>query len=129
MILFAGSATAQVEGESVSVELNKLESQGQGCRAYIVVNNSSETAYSVLKLDLVMFQPDGVVGRRFAIDLAPVRPNKRTVKLFDIDNMNCDQVGSFLVNEVMECKADAGAVENCLARLKVSSLTKAQLSK
>lgn len=127
--LFAASASAQPEAESISVELNKLEAQGQDCRAYVVVNNTSETAYSSFKLDLVMFEASGVIGRRFAIDLAPVRPNKKTVKLFDIDQTNCDSVASFLVNEVMECKTEAGPVENCLARIKASSLTKAQLSK
>jgi len=120
---------AAAGAETVTVELNKLEPQGQDCRAYVVVNNSSDTTYSALKLDLVMFQGDGVIGKRFAIDLAPVRPNKKSVKLFDIEQTNCDQVASFLVNDVMECKTEAGPVENCLARLKASSLTKAQLSK
>ncbi len=111
------------------MELNKLEPQGQSCRAYIVVNNASATAYGAFKLDLVVFQPDGVVGRRFAIDLAPLRPNKRTVKLFDIDQMSCEQIGGLLVNDVMECKAGEAALDDCLARLSPSSITKAQLSK
>ena len=67
----------------LSVELNKLETQDKGCRAYVVVNNAGATAYRSVKLDLVLFQPDGIIGKRFAVDLAPLKPQKRTVKLFD----------------------------------------------
>jgi hypothetical protein len=122
--------TDQPAGDNaVTLELNKLETSEKGCRAYVVVSNPSSTSYDAYKLDLVMFQNDGVIGRRFALDLAPLKPSKRTVKLFELDNTSCDKIGSFLVNEVLECKAEAGPVTDCLARLKVSSLTKVGLSK
>jgi hypothetical protein len=125
----AVSSAAHAESGALSVELNKLESQDHGCRAYVVVTNKSATTYQVLKLDLVLFQPDGVIGRRFAIDLGPLKSDKRTVKLFDIDATSCDQVRSFLINDVLECKAESGPVPNCLAEIIPSSLTKAQLTK
>jgi hypothetical protein len=114
---------------AVTLELNKLETSEKGCRAYVVVSNLSSTTYDAYKLDLVMFQSDGIIGRRFALDLAPLKPSKRTVKLFELDNTSCDKIGSFLVNEVLECKAEAGPVTDCLARLKVSSLNKVTISK
>lgn len=117
------------EAERVSVELNKLKPQGQGCRAYLLVNNPSGASYSSLKLEFVVFHPDGVIGKRFLIDLAPVRPKKRTVKLFDIDQTSCDQAASFLVNEAIDCKTESGSVEDCLDRIDVSSIAKAQLTK
>jgi len=116
-------------GNAVSLELNKLEPSEKGCRAYVVVSNPSSTTYDAYKLDLVMFQNDGVIGRRFALDLAPLRPSKRTVKLFELDNTSCDTIGSFLVNDVMECRAASGPVTDCLSGLKVSSLTKVGISK
>jgi hypothetical protein len=121
-----GAALAQ--DASVAIELNKLEPQGQGCRAYFVVNNKA-TAYQELKLDLVLFRPDGVIGRRFAVDLGPLKADKRSVKLFDIDGTACDQIGSFLINDVMECKAESGPVADCLKDVSVSSLTNVQLNK
>lgn len=121
---------AQSQGDNaVTLELNKLETSEKGCRAYIVVSNTSSTAYDAYKLDLVMFQADGIIGKRFALDLAPLKPSKRTVKLFELDNTSCDTIGSFLVNDVLECKAESGPVSDCLARLKVSSLTKVGISK
>jgi hypothetical protein len=116
-------------GDSISLELNKLETSDKGCRAYVVVSNPSATSFDAYKLDLVMFQADGIIGRRFAVDLAPLRPSKRTVKLFELDGTNCDGIGSFLVNDVMECRSDAGPVNDCLARLQVKSLTKVEISK
>lgn len=112
-----------------SIELNKLEPVEKGCRAYLVVNNSASVTYQSYKIDLVLFQTDGVIGRRFSIDLAPLRPAKKTVKLFEIDGMSCDKIGSFLVNDVMECKTDSGPIDNCLQQLTTSSLSKVQLSK
>jgi hypothetical protein len=126
LLLGLGIANAQ-EG-SIAIELNKLEPQGQGCRAYFVVTNKA-TAYQELKLDLVLFRPDGVIGRRFAVDLGPLKADKRSVKLFDIDGTACDQVGSFLINDVMECKAESGPVADCLKDISVSTLTNVQLNK
>ncbi len=114
---------------AITLELNKLEASEKGCRAYVVVSNPSSTTYDAYKLDLVMFQTDGVIGRRFALDLAPLRPSKRTVKLFELDNASCDNIGSFLVNDVLECRTASGPATDCLAGLKVSSLTKVGISK
>jgi hypothetical protein len=114
---------------SISVELNKLEPSGGSCRAYLVVHNESKTGLKALKLDLVLFQKDGVIGRRFAVDLAPLRPSKRSVKLFDVDGTSCDSVGSFLINDVLECEAESGEIDDCLAALSPSSLSEVTLTK
>jgi len=125
----AQDATPADSSEGVVLELNKLEKSEKGCRAYIVVSNTTQTTYDTYKLDLVLFQTDGVIGRRLALDLAPVRPDKRTVKLFDLEGANCDEIGSFLVNDVLDCKTPEGTASDCLARLKVKSLTKVEISK
>jgi hypothetical protein len=124
-----GLGSAQAEQGSITIELNKLEPQGQNCRAYFVVGNKGNTTYHAFKLDLVLFRPDGVIGRRFAVDLGPLRADKRSVKLFDIDGTACDQISSFLINDVMECKTESGAVEDCLKDIGVSSLTDVKLTK
>ena len=72
-------------GEGISIELNKLETADKGCRAYLVINNPTTTSFDAYKLELITFQPDGIIGRRFSIDLAPLLPSKRTVKIFEID--------------------------------------------
>lgn len=116
-------------GSPLSIELNKLEPIDKGCRAYVVIDNTSATEYEAIKLDLFMFRTDGVIGRRFAIDVAPLKGSKRTVKLFDLAGAVCTEVGSFLINEVLECKAGGAQVPDCLARITPSSRAEAKLSK
>ncbi len=124
------SAGAPARAETaVSLELNKLEPVERGCRIYLVVANSTAKTYQSFKLDLVLFQPTGVIGKRVAVDLAPIRPSKRTVKLFDLDDQPCDRIGSVLINDVLECSADGAAVADCLGQLDVKSLSNVQLSK
>lgn len=125
----ASAQSGEPQQNEISVELNKLEPLEKGCRAYIVVANGSETAYQSFKLDLVLFGSDGIIAKRFALDLAPLKASKRIVKLFDLDGVACDGVGNLLINDVLECRSDTADVPDCLARMKVSSLTKAQLSK
>jgi hypothetical protein len=126
LLLALGAAAA--EG-SIAIELNKLEPQGKTCRAYIVIQNKGTTNYQELKLDIVLFKSDGVIGKRFAVDLAPLKADKRTVKLFDIEDTACEEVGSFLINDVMECKAETGPLTDCLKDLNVSSRTNVELTK
>jgi hypothetical protein len=122
-------ASEATEDNTVTLELNKLQASEKGCRAFLVVSNPSSTKYDKFQIDLVMFQSDGVIGSRFAVELAPLLPSKRSIKEFVLTDTQCDSIGSFLVNDIMECSADAGPVNDCLARLKVNSLTKVEISK
>lgn len=132
LVLAFGSAVAEAQSESgtpISVELNKLESIDTGCRIYVVVNNETDAEFDTLKLDLVLFKTDGIVDQRFFVDLAPLRKQKRIVKLFELGKVKCEDIGSFLVNDVVECRSGTEAVDNCLARLDVTSRATAKLSK
>ncbi len=117
------------EPVDMTLELNKLESGENGCRAYMVIDNRGDAAFSVFKLDLVLFRPDGVIGKRLILDLAPIKAHKRTVKIFPVEGTPCDGFANMLINDVSECRTDAGPVENCLARLDLKSLSSVQLSK
>jgi hypothetical protein len=125
----APAAATAPAAPSATIELNKLEAYDKGCRAYVVVNNPGEEDYQSFKLDLVIFQTDGVIGKRFALDLAPLRAKKKSVKLFEIEGTACDKIGSFLINDVMECKMASGPIDDCLQRLTTSTLSDVQLSK
>ncbi len=128
-LLLLGLGTAVAEEGNIAIELNKLEAHDKDCRAYFVIDNKNDNSYETLKLDIVLFRPDGVIGQRFAVELAPLKAKKRTVKLFDVAGTACDEVGSFLINEVLECKANSGEVSDCLQDISVSSRTDNQLTK
>jgi hypothetical protein len=126
----AAAANAQaVEAPPLGLELNKLEPADNGCRMLMVVDNRTGSALSVIKLDLVFFQPDGVINKRIVLDLAPVRAGKRGVKAFDLEKVKCDGIGSILINDVLDCRADNGPAVDCLGRLHTKSLSNVELSK
>lgn len=127
-------AAAQIEaapaGEPVSVDrltlqLNKLEPAENGCRASFVLRNPTEATYDSLKLDLVSFDPQGVIGQRLLVDLAPVPPNKTLVKEFDFEGNDCPGLARILINEVVACRTGTGEVDPlaCLGRLDLDALT------
>jgi hypothetical protein len=119
---WAGDAT-------LTLELNKLEPRDKGCRAYMVINNPSESKFQTLKFDLIFFKPDGVIDRRLAIDVSPIYPNKKSVKTFDLEGIACDAIGTILLNEVMDCRSDSGPLTDCLAHLTLSTRAAAQFEK
>ncbi len=117
-----GQSPSAAPPSGLSLELNKLEPLDKACRAYFVIDNAGDKNYAVLKLDLVLFQPDGVIGRRVTLDLAPIKSAKQVVKQFDFDALACDKVGRVLINDVVDCKTDAGPVADCLSGLPLKSL-------
>ncbi len=120
---------ARAQEDAISVELNKLEPVEKGCQVYFMISNTSNTPYDTFQLDLLMFKKDGIIERRFALDLAPMRPSKRFVRVFVLNDTKCEDIGSFLVNDVVKCRTEDQADQDCLARLKVSSLTNVDISK
>lgn len=134
-VLFAAAALVVPDSarpqsaQKVGIELNKLDDQDKGCRAYFVFDNGTATSFESFKLDLVMFGSDGVIARRLAVEAAPLRAEKRTVKLFDIAGMACASIGSVLVNDVLVCRDQSGEQQDCIARVAVGSRVSAALLK
>ena len=88
-LLAAGTLPALAEDPPVVVELNRLEEQGADCRAYLLLDNRGKTAFDVFKLDLVVFDKGGVIARRLALDVGPMRAEKKGVKVFDLSGLAC----------------------------------------
>ena len=113
----------------IGVELNKLETAGDACRAYLVLTNRSGKAFTSLKLDLVMFDGDGIVQRRVAVETAPVAVGKTSLKVFDIPGTACSAIGRVLLNGVMSCADANGARDDCLSLVTVASRAQQPLIK
>ena len=107
--------------ESLLVELNKLEPNEGDCRAYLVLENGSTSAFESLKLDVVVFDTDGIVAKRLAVEAAPLPLEKTSLKVFDIGGLPCDRVGRVLLNEVMTCADASQERGDCLALMITSS--------
>ena len=106
--------SAMANEETIHIELNKLETQDKACRAYLVLKNDTALDIKAFQLDLVLFDSDGLIANRLALDLAPLPIAKTSVKLFDIPETSCATVGQLLLNSILRCETDSGPIDNCL---------------
>jgi len=114
----AAAPAPAAEAPRIGVELNRLEARGEGCRVWMLLRNPGPPV-DPLRLDLVVFGKDGVVGRRLALDVGPLPADKTMARIFDLAGTPCDGVGHILLNDVLACGPDAAPA--CLARLAVTS--------
>jgi hypothetical protein len=112
------ASSAQAAETDLRVELNGAEATQGRCRLSFVIENKADTPVESLKLDLVLFNKDGVVQRRLVAEMGPVRRAKTIVKAFDVEG-GCESVGSVLVNDVAACAP--AALGDCLDRLALAS--------
>ncbi|MGB7757092.1 MAG: hypothetical protein WBL23_13605 [Salinisphaera sp.] len=117
------SATAS--SQAVDVELNKLTSVDNACRAYLVTQNLTDSAFDSFKLDVVMFDNNGIVAKRLAVQLGPMPAGKTSLKVFDIPGLACKQIGQLLLNDVLQCTVNNGngppkERHDCLSLISVS---------
>ena len=117
----AGPLRAQEAAAPITIELNKLEPADGACRLFLLLQNRSDQTYDALTLELVSFDKEGLIGQRLAVDLAPLRAQKTSVRLFDLPDTGCDAIGRVLLNDVSACSVAGAAVDACLDRLQVSS--------
>lgn len=121
--LLALPALAHGQGEPVSIQLNKLEPDGDACRVYLLMENGSDSAFESLRLDLVMFDGDGIVAKRLAVETAPLPAGKTRVKVFGISDLACGEISRVLLNDVLDCADQNGERDDCLGRVAVDSAT------
>ncbi len=114
---------------ALAIELNKLEDSDAGCRSIFVFDNRTGHELSRFRIDLILFDTEGVYSKQLLLDMAPLREDKKTVTSFVLDEQACDEVGSVLVNDVPWCENGSGAALDCVRMLEVSSLAKVPLEK
>ena len=118
---FLLSTLAYAACEPLRVELNTGETTENRCRLTFVIENKAKEPVDSLKLDLAVFNTEGVVQTRMVTEMAPVRPVKTVVRTFSVDG-DCKQIGSILVNDITACVP--GTPSACLDTLELSSKLK-----
>jgi hypothetical protein len=127
-LLPAAAARAQ-ENTALGIELNKLESTEEGCRAVFVFYNNTEHELNRFRIDLILFDPQGIYDKQLLVDMAPLYPHKKTVASFLLAEKPCAEVGSILVNDLPWCEDGAGSELDCVGMLDVWSLADVPLQK
>ncbi|MEZ5866298.1 MAG: Tat pathway signal sequence domain protein [Geminicoccaceae bacterium] len=105
----------------LTIELNKTEQLGADCQAFLMMENGTESRLDRLGLDLVMIDRDGVIARRLAVEVGPLRAGRTSVKVFAIDGIDCGAIGRVLLNDVLACEDAAGPRDDCLELIRTTA--------
>lgn len=117
-VLMPMSASAE---DMARLELNAAETAENRCRLTFLIENKTSKAIDSLKLDLALFNPEGVIQRRMIAEMGPVRGSRTNVRTFSTDG-DCGLLGSILVNDVTACTPGEAAA--CMDGLALSSRVK-----
>jgi len=122
-VLMPMSAPAEDAGREdlARLELNTAETAESRCRLTFLIENKTSKAIDSLKLDLALFNPEGVIQRRMIAEMGPVRGSRTNVRTFSTDG-DCGLIGSILVNDVTACTPGEAAA--CMDGLALSSRVK-----
>jgi hypothetical protein len=122
-----GSAVA--EEPSLDIELNKIEDSADGCRSVFVFGNHTGHDLNRFRVDLILFDPEGVYAKQLLLDMAPLYAEKKTVASFLLGEEPCGSIGSILVNDVPWCENGTGSSIDCVRLLEVNSKAELPLQK
>jgi hypothetical protein len=110
------------KGGSIAIELNKLEPTPNACRGYFVVENRLHDTVKELRLDIFLFDRDGVILRRVGLPFADVRSQRMKIVLFDLAELNCNDIGRLVLNDVLACTSANGApISGCAGLVATST--------
>ena len=112
----AQDAAAPDKAPPIKLQLNRLETAGEACRATMLVDNSRGPALRSYKVDLFAFDTEGIAQKRVAVEFGPVPARKTTIKIFDVPGISCARVGRVLLNDVLACEGGEAGREGCLER-------------
>lgn len=128
--LAASAAGLVVAGEpSLDIELNKIEDSAEGCRSVFVFDNKTGHDLNRFRIDLILFDPEGVYAKQLLLDMAPLYADKKTVASFLLGEEPCGSIGSILVNDVPWCENGTGTAIDCVRLLEVGSKASLPLQK
>lgn len=113
----------------LEIELNKIESVAEGCRALFVFDNQTGAELERFRVDLILFDEAGVYSKQLLLDMAPLTRDKKVLASFRIDEQACNGIGSILINDIPQCEGTTGDALDCLDLLKVTSKSDIPLEK
>jgi hypothetical protein len=121
VLFFMAVKAEEAQDELARLELNATETAENRCRMTFLIENKSGRTIDSLKLDLAMFNTEGVIQRRMIAEMGPVRSKRTNVRTFSTDG-ECGQLGAILVNDVSACAPVEPAA--CMDGLGLSSRVK-----
>ena len=129
LTLLALLAAPMANAQSLTVELNKLEDAETGCQAYFLFQNARAENLTSFEMSLAILSPDGIIDRLLTIDAAPLPAERTTLKLFEIPDTQCAEIGEILLHDIPACTPQNGDELDCFSFLELNSRAAAPLVK
>lgn len=124
------ATTALADTGRLKIEVNKFEEiAGGGCRAFFLFQNDTPTSFEGFEMSLAIFNAQGVIDRLLSIDAAPLPVARTTLKLFEIPQIACADIGQILLHDVPVCKPQNAETTDCYPMIDLASKTAAPLVK
>jgi hypothetical protein len=121
---------ANAQTGKLTIEINKFEEiEGGGCRAFFLFQNSTPTSFEGFEMSLAIFNKAGVIDRLLSIDAAPLPVARTMLKLFEVPQIACTDIGQVLLHDVPVCKPQNAEATDCYPLIDLSSKTSAPLVK
>jgi len=122
--------SALAETGKLTIEINKFEEiEGGGCRAFFLFQNGTPTSFEGFEMSLAIFNKQGVIDRLLSIDAAPLPVARTMLKLFEVPQIACADIGQILLHDVPVCKPQNAENTDCYPLIDLSSKTSAPLVK
>ena len=114
---------------SLSLELNKVESDIKSCTATFLLANRLGKPLDRFRLEMVLFDSKGTFVERLLINLAPLSHDRTTVASFPLLASKCSDISRIVVKDVPACRAEGGGKIDCLSSLVVKTRVSIKISK
>lgn len=118
-----GIRAGAAEAPHLALELNKVESSGDGCRMTFRAMNTYPFKLEDITVEVYIVDQKGVVLQSLQFPFGYVLAGKSRFAKFDIKSTKCDAIGGMFVNEFKSCKGPTDMFLECREALKVSNLS------
>ncbi|MCX2721414.1 hypothetical protein [Roseibium salinum] len=125
----SGSPQAAEPEPAVNLQLNRTAASDNGCTLTFVAANRTAEALSKAAFEFVLFDKDGLVDRMTVFDFGSLPAEKTVVRQFALGGINCEALGSILVNGAAGCGGESRQEALCSAALKTESRAEIPFSK
>ena len=108
---------------SFELQLNKIESQKDGCLAIFKATNRLGMKLNKTLLQIYVLDQSGAVLNNLGLDFQSIQPGKAKFVKFNLPQ-NCENISKLHPNGFTECVGDKDMTQQCSDGLKTSNLTK-----
>ena len=132
-----GDATGEVEeakslvrtGRSPANEVFTAADVMQQDLADIVASCVGNLDFSGFEMSLAILDQQGVIDRLLTVDAAPLPADRTTLKLLEIPEIPCDNIGEILLHDITRCESSQDAAVDCFGLIDLQSRAAAALIK